>query len=260
MNTATMQTTKQTTQSMQQFSDHGVSHLAIICDGNRRWAKSRGWEVFKGHEQAVNQVFEPLIMHAQSRGISFITFWIFSTENWKREKREVDFLMNLFRSFFDRQVEELHKKNVRVNMIGDISAFAPDIQEKIRSTMEQTKNNTGIVVTLAMNYGGRDELTRAVKRIAAKVEAGELSVAEITRAAVAGELDTAGAHLPNAAILPDPEVIVRTGGEQRMSGFLSWQHEYAEFMFPDFPFPDFTSERLDEILEEFVNRQRRFGK
>lgn len=247
-------------QTESDHSDHGVSHIAIICDGNRRWARSRGWEVFKGHEQAVNKVFEPLIMHAQSRGIQFITFWIFSTENWKREKNEVDFLMNLFRSFFDRQVEELHKKNVRVNMIGNISAFAPDIQEKIRTTMEQTKHNTGIVVTLAMNYGGRDELTRAMKRIAQKVEAGELSAGEITREVLAAQLDTAGAHLANAAVVPDPEIIVRTGGEQRMSGFLSWQHEYAEFFFPEFAFPDFSNERLDEILKEFVHRQRRFGK
>lgn len=241
-------------------SEHGVSHLAIICDGNRRWAKSHGWEVFKGHEQAVNQVFEQLTMNGQSRGLKFITFWIFSTENWNREKKEVDFLMNLFRSFFDRQVEELHKKNVRVNMIGDISAFALDIQEKIRTTMEQTRNNTGIVVTLAMNYGGRDEITRAVQRIAAKVDTGEIDASRVTRATIAGELDTAGAHLPNAAVLPDPELIVRTGGDMRLSGFLSWQHEYAEFIFADFPFPEFDEKALDGVLAEFMRRQRRFGK
>jgi len=234
-------------------------HVAIICDGNRRWARAHGWEVFKGHDKAVNEVFEPLIDHAQARGIKFLTFWIFSTENWTRDKAEVDFLMNLFRSFFDRQVSELHKKGVRINMIGDISGFAPDIQDKIRWGLRETAQNTGIVVTLAMNYGGRDELTRAFKQIARELLDGSLKLSDITKENISAHLDTAGEHLEHAAVVPDPEFVIRTGGEQRMSGFLSWQHEYAEFAFPEFAFPDFSPAKLDEMLEDFANRQRRFG-
>jgi undecaprenyl diphosphate synthase len=234
-------------------------HVAVICDGNRRWARNHGFEVFKGHEKAVNEVFEPLIDFAQSKGVTHLTFWIFSTENWKRAQTEVAFLMDLFRSFFDRQVSELHKKGVRINMIGDITGFPQDIQDKIRWGMKETKDNTGIVVTLAMNYGGRDELTRAVQRITQQVQEGNLSPNDVTRELITKSLDTAGAHLENAAVLPDPDLVIRTGGEQRMSGFMSWQHEYAEFAFPDLTFPELTPEKLEELLQDFYSRNRRFG-
>lgn len=239
---------------------HIPTHVAIICDGNRRWAKDHGWEVFRGHEYAVKKVFEPLIDHAQELGVKYITFWVFSTENWNRSSKEVAFLMELFRNFFTRQMQDLHKKNIRVNMIGDISGFAQDIQEKIRSGMLETKDNTGIVVTLAMNYGGRDEITRAVKHIAKKVKSGEIEPTSISKELISEHLDTSGFHILDAPQLPDPELIVRTSGEQRMSGFLSWQHEYAEFVFPDFSFPEFTPQKLDELLDDFSNRSRRFGK
>jgi undecaprenyl diphosphate synthase len=234
-------------------------HVAVICDGNRRWARNHGFEVFKGHEKAVNEVFEPLIDFAKSKGVTHLTFWIFSTENWKRAKSEVAFLMDLFRSFFDRQVSELHKKGVRVNMIGDITGFPQDIQDKIRWGLKETRENTGIVVTLAMNYGGRDELTRAVQRIAQQILAGELLPTDINRDLISNSLDTAGAHLENAAVLPDPDLVIRTGGEQRMSGFMSWQHEYAEFAFPDLAFPELTPDRFNDILQDFYSRNRRFG-
>lgn len=227
-------------------------HIAIICDGNRRWARSHKLEVFKGHQQAVNKVFEPLIDRAAERGVKFITFWIFSTDNWDRDKKEVEGLMNLFRGFFDRQVEELHKKGVRVNMIGNIDHFAPDIQERIKDGMKKTKDNDRITVTLAMSYGGRDEITRAVKKIAAEVKDGDVNPEEINQDLISANLDTAD--------MPDPELIIRTSGEQRLSGFMIWQCQYAEFWFPEFHFPEFTPERLDEAIEVLNQRQRRFGK
>jgi len=223
------------------------NHLAIICDGNRRWARNHGLEVVKGHEKAIDDVFEPLIDRAIEHGISFLTFWIFSTENWKRDKYEVDFLMNLFRRFFDENTQKLHKKGVRVNTIGDLSAFPDDIQQKIQQVVEETKNNSTMTVTMAMNYGGRDELVRAVqKMIAAGIQPEEVSAEKI-----ADFVDTAN--------LPDPDLIIRTSGQLRTSGFLLWQSEYAEYMFPQCPFPEFTPEKLDTALEEFERRQRRFG-
>ncbi len=236
------------------------THLAIVCDGNRRWARTHKLQVFQGHEHAVKEVFEPLIDHAQARGIKFLTFWVFSTDNWDRDPAEIKVLMDLFRGFYDRQVDELHQKNVRVNMIGSLAAFASDIQERILDGMAKTKDNTGITVTLAMNYGGRDELLRAARVLAQKVADGEMTNADITEETIGRYLDTGGYGLPNRAVLPDPDLIVRTSGEQRLSGYLLWQMEYAELWFPSFHFPEFTPSRLDEAIEEFNRRQRRFGK
>lgn len=227
-------------------------HLAIICDGNRRWAREHKMEVFKGHEQAVNNVFEPLIDHAILRGIGNVTFWIFSTENWQRDRLEVEGLMNLFRSFFTRQIDDLHAKGVRVNMIGNLDDFAQDIQTKIKEGMAKTKHNKAITVTLAMSYGGRDELRRAIVKIAQKVKAGQLEPEAITQDMIGQNLDTAD--------LPDPDFMVRTSGEFRLSGFMLWQMEYAEMYFPQWHFPEFTPEKLDEVIAEFAKRQRRFGK
>lgn len=227
-------------------------HLAIICDGNRRWAKEHAFEAFKGHEYAVNKIFEPLIDHAIKRGIENLTFWIFSTENWQRDRLEVEGLMNLFRGFFTRQIEDLHAKGVRVNMIGNLDDFAQDIQDKIRDGMQKTKHNSAITVTLAMSYGGRDELRRAVVKMAKQVKAGELEPDQITEDFIGQQLDTYD--------LPDPDFMVRTSGELRLSGFMLWQMEYAEMYFPQWHFPEFTPEKLDDVIEEFAKRQRRFGK
>ncbi len=233
-------------------------HIAIICDGNRTWARKRGLKVFMGHEKAVNEVFENLINRSIELGLEYLTFWIFSTENWKRDKIEVDFLMNLFRKIFDERLDEWSKKGIRIKMIGDINGFDNDIQERIINGEEKTKNNvlksTGknFTVTLAMNYGGRDELKRAVQKIAKKVASGKLKPEEISEKVIAKHLDT--------NYMPDPEVIVRTGEDNtRLSGFMSWQHQYAEIIFPGFNFPEFTAEKLDEVLEEFYSRNRRFG-
>ncbi len=226
-------------------------HIAIICDGNRRWAKARGLEVFMGHKKATDEVFESLVIHCISRGVKYLTFWIFSTENWKRDKREVDFLMNLFRDFFDTRITDMDKKGVRVKVIGDITQFASDIQERIVRGTKDTENNTSLTLVLAMNYGGRDELRRAVQAIAAKVEDGELQSSDISEKEISSHLDT--------NFMPEPEIIVRTGGEQRLSGFMLWQCNYTEFMFPEWTFPEFSPERLDEVIAEFNHRQRRFG-
>jgi undecaprenyl diphosphate synthase len=228
------------------------THIAIICDGNRRWARSKGLKVFAGHKKAVEENFEELIDHSIKIGLKYLTFWIFSTENWDRDKQEVDFLMNLFRQIFDKQIDGWKAKGVRFNMIGDINGFAPDIQSRILDGKEKTKINTKLTVTLAMNYGGRDELTRAMKKIAQKVADDKLRPEEINDKVIANHLDTAD--------LPDPDCIVRTSGELRMSGFMSWQQQYSEFIFVPYAFPDMHSKQLDEVIEEFNNRQRRFGK
>lgn len=228
-----------------------IKHIAIICDGNRRWARAQGLAVFAGHKKAVEETFEVLIERAAELKIAYLTFWIFSTENWTREKKEVEFLMNLFRQIFDKQIDGWNEKNIRFNMIGDPSGFDQDIQDRIIRGMEKTKNNTGLTVTLAMNYGGRDEITRATRLVAQKVASGELLPSDITQEIIAKHLDTAG--------MPDPEIIVRTSGEYRMSGFLSWQQQYSEFVFVPWNYPEFTAQRLDEVIEEFRRRERRFG-
>lgn len=228
------------------------THIAVICDGNRRWAKARGLKVFAGHKRAVTENFEELIDYAARIGVKYLTFWIFSTENWDRDKIEVDFLMNLFRDIFDKQIDGWKEKGVRFNMIGDITGFAEDIQERIVKGEKLTKENTKITVTLAMNYGGRDEIRRAIQKIAQEVLEGKLKPEGITDAVVANHLDTAD--------MPDPDFILRTSGEQRMSGFMSWQQQYSEFIFVDYPFPDMHEKELDDAILEFNRRNRRFGK
>ncbi|PIR59588.1 MAG: di-trans,poly-cis-decaprenylcistransferase, partial [Candidatus Pacebacteria bacterium CG10_big_fil_rev_8_21_14_0_10_45_6] len=210
-----------------------------------------GWDVLKGHKYAIDEVFEPLADHAAKLGIGYITFWVFSTENWDREKREIAALMNLFRKVFDEKVPRLHEKNYRIKHIGNLAGLPEDIQKRIIDGVELTKANTGLTLTFAMNYGGQDELERAIQKIAEKVIAGKLKPEQITKKVIAEHLDTAG--------MPEPDLIVRTSGEQRLSGFMSWQSNYAEFSFPEFSFPEFTPEKLAEVLADFAKRDRRFG-
>jgi undecaprenyl diphosphate synthase len=234
------------------MSDQNIpKHVAIICDGNRRWARSKGLPVFEGHRRAVDKVFDELIDAAAEKGVKYLTFWIFSTENWDRDKDEVSGLMKLFKWFFDNRIKEFKKKNVRFNMIGNLEHFDDDIQKRINDGMEKTKDCTKITVTLAMSYGGRDELTRAIQKITNQIEAGDIK-GKITPELITQNLDTAD--------LPDPEFIIRTSGEHRMSGFLMWQSEYSEFYFPEFSFPEFDKEKFNEAMEEFSSRKRRFGK
>ena len=227
-------------------------HVAIICDGNRRWAKAHAMVAVAGHQQAAKTVFEPLVDRAVELGISYLTFWVFSTENWHRSPAEVDALLELLRQQLDHYAQVLNKREVRIQTIGDLSKFSTDIREKIHSAVEQTKHHTGMTVVFALNYGGRDELTRAVRSIAEQVKSGKLDVDAITPDSIASMLDTAQ--------MPDPELVIRTGGEQRVSGFMPWQAVYAEYVFTPVFFPDLTPAVFSEIILSFGERHRRFGR
>jgi len=220
------------------------NHIAIIMDGNRRWAKERNLPVSAGHQRVADDVLEPLVEHAAKRGVAFMTFWAFSTENWNRSTSEVTGLLRLFRHVIKKRWARLHEKGVRVRVIGDISRFPADIRKALADVVRQTETNTKITAVFALNYGGRDELVRAVRKVT--------DPAGVTEDEVSSYLDTAG--------IPDPDLIIRTSGEQRLSGFLPWQSIYSELYFPAFHMPDFTPKRLDEAIEEFGSRKRRYGK
>ncbi len=208
-------------------------------DGNRRWAKERGLPILEGHRRVTDHVLEPLIEHAAKRGVKYMTFWAFSTENWQRSAQEVRGIMAIFRHVIKKRWQRLHEKGVRIQVIGDIRKFSKDIREALEKVVEQTKTNKRITAIFALNYGGRDELRRAIRKAPNPEEFEQY-------------LDTQG--------IPDPELIIRTGGEQRLSGFLPWQSEYSELYFPRWYMPDFTPGRLDEAIEEFGKRKRRFGR
>lgn len=231
--------------------DINLKHIAIICDGNRSWSRQKGLSVLKGHEHAVRQIMANLVDKAIELELEFLTFWVFSTENWKRSQQEVDGLMNLFRLIFDEKVQDLHRKEVRVRVIGDTKKLADDLQERIAKGLDLTKKNQGLTVTFAINYGGRDEVVRAVRRVIKEVRTGQLLPSDLDEATFAKFLDTAD--------IPDPDLIIRTSGEQRLSGFMSWQQQYAEFYFPKTFFPDFDGQELEKAVAEFGRRKRRFG-
>jgi len=222
------------------------THVAVIMDGNRRWAKERGLSILEGHRKVADEILEPLIEHAAKCGIQFMTFWAFSTENWKRSEKEVRGIMTIFRHVIQKQWQRLHEKGVRIRVIGDISKFPQDIYDALTKVVEQTKDNKKITVIFALNYGGRDEIVRAIN---AKCQ---MTNAKLTEQEFNTYLDTKG--------IPDPEIIVRTGGEQRLSGFLLWQSQYSELYFPSWYMPEFSPEKLDEIIGEYQKRNRRFGK
>jgi undecaprenyl diphosphate synthase len=223
-------------------------HIAIIMDGNRRWASEHNLPVLEGHRRVVNTVLEKLVEHAAKIGVKYLTFWAWSTENWKRDEGEVKGIMNLLRWGFGHFGEKMHKNGIHIRVIGDLSKLDPDIQKSIRELIDLTKNNTRITATLALNYGGRDEIIRAINRWHTSLTNSE----PLTMKRFSHFLDTAG--------IPDPEFIIRTGGEQRLSGFLLWQCQYSELYFAPWYMPDFTPERLDEAIEEYSSRQRRFGR
>lgn len=213
------------------------THVAIIMDGNRRWAKAKGLPVIAGHAYAVEKTVEELIERAGEMGVEYLTLWAFSTENWGRAEDEVTGVMNLFRKALQNKVGKFIEKGARLRLIGDMSRFSSDIQEGMKRAMLASEKNTKITVAFALNYGGRDEIKRAVQVGGADFEK---------------NLDTYE--------MPDPDLIIRTGGEQRTSGFLMWSGAYAEWYFTGLLFPDFTPEKLDLAIEEYQNRQRRFGK
>lgn len=227
-------------------------HIAIIMDGNRRWARQKGLEAVVGHQQMVEEGISRVVTAAKTLGVKYLTLWAMSTENWHRDAKEVAFLLKLFRKMFTAEAEKLHKENVRILAIGDLSRFDQDIQESAKKWIDETKKNTGITVIFAINYGGRDELLRAVEKITKEVKDGKLGVGKLTEQEFAQSLDTAG--------IPDPELIIRPGGEQRLSGFLLWQNNYSELYFTDVLMPDFDGKELAKAVKEFSKRTRRFGK
>lgn len=221
-------------------------HVAFVMDGNRRWAREKGLSPFKGHILGEDRI-EPLIDYAIKKGISHLTFWAFSTENWSRQKKEVDFLLAMFRNDLAKKVDSFHAKNVKLNIIGNLGMFPKDIQEKTQEWMDRTKNNTNITVNVALSYGGRDEIIRAI----GKYHESGMAYKDLSTKNFGKFLDTAGQ--------PDVDLLIRTGGEQRLSGFLLWQLEYAELYITDTYWPDFTSAEFEKALVDYQNRQRRFG-
>lgn len=226
------------------------THIAIIMDGNRRWARAQGLPVLEGHRRVAGVVLEKLVEHAADCGIDYLTFWAFSTENWGREVAEVSGIMMLLRQGLKRFGQKMHKKGVRIRMIGDMTKFDGDIQKEVAALVDLTKHNERITVVFALNYGGRDELVRAVFSM---IHDSQFTIQK-------GDIaDTLEKHLDTKGI-PDPDIIVRTGGEQRLSGFLPWQSVYSELYFPSWYMPDFSPVKLDEVIAEFGSRKRRFGK
>jgi undecaprenyl diphosphate synthase len=226
-------------------------HIAIIMDGNRRWARVHHLPALEGHRRVANVVLEKLIEQAARLGVRYVTLWAWSTENWGREKNEVTGIMKLLQMSFKVWGEKMHKKGIRIRFIGDISKFDEKIRVAIETLAAKTKNNTGITVVFALNYGGRDEILRAIHKMYENTK-WQMINDTLREQEFATHLDTAG--------IPDPELIIRTGGEQRLSGFLLWQSEYSELLFPSWYMPDFTPERLIEAINEYTNRKRRFGK
>lgn len=226
---------------------HPIQHIAIIMDGNRRWAKERGLDPVKGHEQAAKNAIEPLIEKCAELKIPFVTFWAFSTENWKRDEEELSGLFNVFRFALGSLAIKFIQRGARLRILGDINRFPEDIAKKCLEMMNKSSSNHKITVTFALNYGGRDEIVRAIKKIVKK----GVPENEITEQLISDNLDTAG--------IPDPDIIIRTGGDKRTSGYLPWQSVYSELFFTKTLFPDFTPNDLDSALSDFVGRDRRFG-
>lgn len=225
-------------------------HVGIIMDGNGRWAVSRGLPRLAGHKHGATRVQE-IVRACPALGVTTLTLYAFSTENWNRSPIEVDGLMRLFRRHLKTQMAELHHQNVRVRFLGDASALAVDIQEQMRALAELTGENTGLNLNIAINYGGRDELARAVRKIARDAVSGGLEVAAIDETSISLALDTGGQS--------DPDLIIRTAGELRLSNFLTWQSAYAELAFVDETWPEFDAAVMARALDEFSNRSRRFG-
>ena len=225
-------------------------HVAIILDGNGRWAKKRHLPRGFGHKAGAGNV-EQIMEDAWDLGIKYLTVYVFSTENWKRTVEEVKGIMNLLREYLKKSIEKSNRNNVRVRIIGDRTRLDADIIQSIEDLEEATKNNTGLQFNMALNYGGRDEITRAVRGIASDVKEGKLSVDDITEDLISSRLDTAE--------MPDPDLLIRTSGEIRLSNYLPWQLAYSEFYFCETLWPDFDKEELKKAIDYYNGRDRRFG-
>lgn len=225
-------------------------HVAIIMDGNRRWAKEKGIDYRLGHKEGA-KTLEKIVRYAKKVGISYITVYAFSTENWKRSKEEVGSLMLLLKNYLDDYGKRADTENIKVQVIGDISKLSSGLQKSIKKCEEKTKDNTGITFSMGINYGGRDEIVHAIKKIAENVKNGIINPDDIDEEMVSNNLYTAG--------MPDPDLVIRTSNELRTSNFLPWQIVYSEFLFIDKYWPDFSEEDIDMAIEEYGKRNRKFG-
>ena len=226
------------------------NHIAIIMDGNSRWAKDKGLPVAIGHKKGAETI-EKIVRHANKIGLKYITVYAFSTENWKRAEEEVKALMLLFQTYIDKYSKIADSENIRVKFLGDFTAFSDKLQKGIQECMNNTKNNTGVTFSIAMNYGGRNEILNAVKQIAKKVQDGEISIESISEQTISNNLYTKD--------MPDPDLLIRTSGEIRTSNFLPWQTVYSEFLFVNKNWPDFNEDDLDNAILEYQRRTRKFG-
>lgn len=225
-------------------------HIAIIMDGNRRWARAKGRPAAFGHKEGA-KTLEKIVRYANKIGLKYITVYAFSTENWKRAEEEVNALMALLQSYLDDYSKRADSENIKVKILGDITALSPKMQKSIKECMERTKKNTGVTFNIALNYGGRDEIVKAVKAIAEKVKNDEIKLENINEELITNNLYTKGQ--------PDPDLVIRTSGEIRLSNFLPWQVVYSEFIFIDKNWPDFNEEDLDNAIIEYQRRHRKFG-
>ncbi|MCR5671330.1 MAG: isoprenyl transferase [Butyrivibrio sp.] len=226
------------------------AHVAIILDGNGRWAKAKGMPRNYGHMQGAKAV-EDILVDARDIGIKYLTVYAFSTENWSRPEAEVSALMTILRNYLKTSIKKSMKNNVRCRVIGERSKLSDDIRAAIEELEEATAGNTGLTFTIAINYGSRDEVVRAVRKIAKKVEAGELAADDISEEMIAKNLDT--------DFLPDPDLLIRTCNEQRISNFLLWQCAYTEFYYTPVAWPDFNKEELLKAVESYAGRNRKYG-
>lgn len=228
-----------------------LEHIAFIMDGNRRWAKAKGLPIIAGHEKGA-ETLTNIVKTAKELGIKYVTVYAFSTENWKREKSEVDGLMNLLRKYLDRSFKELEENNARIMFIGERNMLAADIVEKMEQIETRTAQNPDITLCVALSYGGRQDIVAAVRKIAGFAQNGGLNIKDIDEKKFSDMLYTKD--------LPDPDLLIRTSGEKRLSNFLLWQLSYAEFYFSDTLWPDFSADELKLIIEDYKTRERRYGK
>ena len=225
-------------------------HIAIIMDGNRRWAKSKGLPIALGHKQGA-ETLERIVRHANKIGLEYITVYAFSTENWKRAEEEVKALMHLLQSYLDKYSKIADSENIKVQFLGDLTQLNEKMQKGINDCIERTKDNTGVTFNIALNYGGRAEIINAIKKISQKIKNGECEIKNIDEKMVSDNLYTKG--------MPDPDLLIRTSGEMRTSNFLPWQIVYSEFLFVEKNWPDFNEEDLENAIIEYQKRTRKFG-
>lgn len=225
-------------------------HIAIIMDGNGRWAKERKLPRTMGHRAGMAAI-KKVLKECNSLGVRYLTLYAFSTENWKRPKDEVNALMKLLVEFLRKEINELHEENVRISIIGDITKTPDFCQEEIAMALDKTKDNTGIVLNVAFNYGGRDEIIRSIKKVMEDYKEGKITLEEFNEKSFENYLDTKG--------MPDPDMIIRPSGEQRISNYLLWQCAYSEFWYSNINWPDFDGEALKRAISDYQNRDRRFG-